>query len=126
MQRSGIINDNRADRGEKPPPTCSPAEKGMKSRELIRVSVLGYAAEHAIKVFSFIAVLSASLGIMRIQVLAVEELHEMESAAIHIEMTVPFFKIWSAGLPDLYPGMKLLSDAPPRYISGKFSSCQVS
>lgn len=42
----------------------------------------------------------------------VEELHNVESATIHIEVNVPSFKIRSAGFPDLHLGIHFFHFAP--------------
>ena len=53
-------------------------------------------------------VMLANVGLVRVGVPLVEELNDMKSAAVHIEMDIPLLEIRREGLPDLYLGMQLL------------------
>lgn len=54
-------------------------------------------AEHAVHILSNIF----SIRIVRIGMMAVEKLHDMEAAAIHVEVDVALLEIRSHRLPDL-------------------------
>ena len=51
---------------------------------------------------------------MRIRVVAVEELHDVEAALVHVKVDVPRLKVRGAGLPDLRLRVKALDFSPGR------------
>ena len=57
-------------------------------------------AKHTFEILAFVVVLFAGLRVMRIRVMAVEKLDDMETAFIDIEMDVPCLKIRCASFPD--------------------------
>ena len=44
---------------------------------------------------------SSHIRVVRVWMVAVEELHDVKAAAVHIEMDVPLLKVRRDGLPDL-------------------------
>lgn len=68
--------------------------------------------EHPVVFFVFKPVFFACLRIVRVGMVTVEELHDMESAAVDVEMDIPFFKIGSDGFPYLHLRVELLDRAP--------------
>ena len=62
-------------------------------------------AEHAAEILAVIAVFFTGLGIMRIRMMAVEKLHDVEPAFIDIEVNVPGLEAGGTGLPD--PGLRI-------------------
>ena len=44
--------------------------------------------------------------------MAIKELHDMETTTVHIEMDVPLFKVWRDGLPDSNLWMQLFHRTP--------------
>ena len=59
-----------------------------------------FKAKHAVEAFTFIIVPFTRLRIMRIGMMTVEKLDNMEPAFVDIEVDVPCFKIWGTCLPD--------------------------
>ena len=54
--------------------------------------------------------------------MAVVEFHNMEPAAINVEVNIALFKIWRDGFPDLHFWMQLL-DCTPSCIADSFAMC---
>ena len=52
------------------------------------------------------------IGVVRVEVMAVIELNYMKSAAVHIKVYIPLFKIRSDGLPDLHLRVELFHFSP--------------
>ena len=59
-----------------------------------------FKAEHTAEVSTLIIVFFVGFRIMRIRMMAVEKLDDMEPAFVDIEMDVPRFKVGSTRLPD--------------------------
>ena len=54
----------------------------------------------------------ACFRIVGVRMVSVEELYDMEAAFVYIEVDVPRFKVWCAGLPDYCFGIKPLDFMP--------------
>ena len=59
-----------------------------------------------------IAVRTSAIGIIRIGMMAVEILHDVETAAVDIEVDVALIEIGCVGFPDRHFGVQLFDKAP--------------
>ena len=71
-----------------------------------------FKAEHAVKALALIVVFLACLRIMGIGMMSVEELHDMETALVDIEVDVPGFEEGRAGLSDIRLRVQALYGLP--------------
>ena len=69
-------------------------------------------AEHTAGIFTVIVILFAGLGIMRIRMMAVKELNDMEATFVDIEVDVPGLEVRSTGLPDFCFRIKAFNFLP--------------
>ena len=71
-------------------------------------------AEHPVEALTAVVVFLSGLRVVRIGMVAVEELHDMEAAFVHVKVDIPRLKVWRAGFPDLRFRVKALYFSPGR------------
>ncbi len=69
-----------------------------------------FKTEHPVR--ELIVQFIARVRIFRVRMIFVEKLYNIKSAAVDIEMDIPFFKIWSHRFPNLNFRMEFFHRAP--------------